>query len=74
MSALDRIKQLEPIQFRYHSAIDPGRKLRAGFSAQQVQQVVPEAIQEIDGVLLIDLQVLRGIVTQARDELQRQTP
>lgn len=74
MSTLDRIRRLEPIQFRYHSAIDPEQKLRAGFSAQQVRQVVPEAVREVDGVLLIDLQVLRGFVAQARDELQRRTP
>ena len=43
MSALEKLKQLEPIQFRYKAELDPTQPLRAGFSAQQVQQVIPEA-------------------------------
>jgi len=34
MSALEKLKQLEPIQFRYKKEFDPEQKLRAGFSAQ----------------------------------------
>ena len=46
MSALEKLKQLEPIQFRYKKEFDPDQKLRAGFSAQQVQKIIPEAVVE----------------------------
>ena len=49
MSALEKLKQLEPIQFRYKKEFDPDQKLRAGFSAQQVQKIIPEAVVEEDG-------------------------
>ena len=69
MSALEKLKQLEPIQFRYNEEIDPSKTLRGGFSAQQVQQVIPEAVHEIGGVLRIDINVLRNYLTLARKEL-----
>ena len=69
MSALEKLKQLEPIQFRYKEELDPTQPLRAGFSAQQVQQVIPEAVHEIGGVLRIDINVLRNYLTSARKEL-----
>ena len=69
MSALEKLKQLEPIQFRYKAELDPTQPLRAGFSAQQVQQVIPEAVHEVNGVLLIDLNVLKNYLRLAREEL-----
>ena len=69
MSALEKLKQLEPIQFRYKENIDPTQSLRAGFSAQQVQEIIPEAVHEVDGVLLLDLNVLRNYISLAREEL-----
>ena len=69
MSALEKLKQLEPIQFRYKKELDPTQPLRAGFSAQQVQQVIPEAVHEVDGVLMIDINVLRNYLTLAREEI-----
>jgi len=69
VSALEKLKQLEPIQFRYNEEIDPSKTLRGGFSAQQVQQVIPEAVHEIGGVLRIDINVLRNYLTLARKEL-----
>ena len=69
MSALEKLKQLEPIQFRYKENIDPTQSLRAGFSAQQVQEIIPEAVHEVDGVLLLDLNVLRNYLALAREEL-----
>ncbi len=69
MSALEKLKQLEPIQFRYKENIDPTQSLRAGFSAQQVQEIIPEAVHEVDGVLLLDLNVLRNYIALAREEL-----
>tara|TARA_R100000152_G_C6692316_1_gene123634 strand:- start:324 stop:545 length:222 start_codon:yes stop_codon:yes gene_type:complete len=69
VSALEKLKQLEPIQFRYNEEIDPSKTLRGGFSAQQVQQVIPEAVHEVDGVLMIDINVLRNYLTLAREEI-----
>ena len=69
MSALEKLKQLEPIQFRYKEEIDPTQPLRAGFSAQQVQKVIPEAVKEVNGVLMLDENVLMNYIHLAREEL-----
>lgn len=64
----DRVAQLVPIQFRYDQALDPGQKLRGGFSAQQVATVFPDAVFEEDGVLKINGTVLSGYIHQALNE------
>ena len=69
MSALEKLKKLEPIQIRYKENIDPNQSLRAGFSAQQVQEIIPEAVHEVDGVLMLDLNVLRNYLSLAKEEL-----
>ena len=69
MSALKKLKQLEPIQFRYTEVLDPTQPLRAGFSAQQVQKIIPEAVKEVDGVLMLDGNVLMNYIRMAREEL-----
>tara|TARA_R100000742_G_C4199224_1_gene28846 strand:+ start:243 stop:464 length:222 start_codon:yes stop_codon:yes gene_type:complete len=69
VSALEKLKQLEPIQFRYYEKLDPKQPLRAGFSAQQVQKIIPEAVQEIDGILMLDLNVLKNYLALAREEI-----
>ena len=69
MSSLKKLKQLEPIQFRYTEELDPTQPLRAGFSAQQVQKVIPEAVKEVDGVLMLDGNVLMNYIRMAREEL-----
>ena len=69
MSALEKLKQLEPIQFRYNEKLDPSQTLRVGFSAQQVQKIIPEAVHEVDGVLMLDINVLRNYVALAREEI-----
>ncbi len=69
MSALEKLKKLEPIQFRYKENIDPTQSLRAGFSAQQVQEIIPEAVHEVNGVLMLDLNVLRNYLSLAKEEL-----
>ena len=69
MSALEKLKQLEPIQFRYKEELDPTQPLRAGFSAQQVQKVIPEAVKEVNGVLMLDGNVLMNYIRMAREEL-----
>ena len=70
MSYLEKLKQLEPIQFRYKKQYDPLQKLRAGFSAQQVQKVIPEAVVEEDGILMLDMYVLREYMHKAKEELK----
>tara|TARA_R100000664_G_scaffold15888_3_gene24572 strand:- start:825 stop:1046 length:222 start_codon:yes stop_codon:yes gene_type:complete len=69
VSALEKLKKLEPIQFRYKENIDPTQSLRAGFSAQQVQEIIPEAVHEVNGVLMLDLNVLRNYLSLAKEEL-----
>ena len=73
MSALEKLKQLEPIQFRYKEELDPTQPLRAGFSAQQVQKVIPEAVKEVKGVLMLDGNVLMNYIRMAREELLDQS-
>ena len=70
MSALEKLKQLEPIQFRYKKEFDPDQKLRAGFSAQQVQKIIREAVVEEDGILMLDMYVLREYMHKAKEELK----
>ena len=70
MSYLEKLKQLEPIQFRYKKQYDPHQKLRAGFSAQQVQKVITEAVVEEDGILMLDMHVLREYRDKAEEELK----
>lgn len=69
MSALEKLLALEPIQFRYISAMDPLCRSRAGFSAQQVREVLPEAVIEVNGVLMLDLAVIRSLIREAAAEL-----
>jgi len=69
VSTLDKVKQLVPIQFKYKQ--DEEQLVRAGFSAQQVQQLFPDAVTTVDGILHIKLDVLQRYITQAYEELLR---
>tara|TARA_R100001480_G_C4692922_1_gene176425 strand:- start:42 stop:266 length:225 start_codon:yes stop_codon:yes gene_type:complete len=69
MSAVDKLKKLKPIQFRYKKELDPSQPLRAGFSAQQVREIIPEAVIEINGVLMLDMNILKSYVETAKKEL-----
>lgn len=68
MSILERVRQLTPLQFRYRRELDPSGALRGGFSAQQVQEAFPDAVVEVNGVLMIDLEVFGRYVELARRE------
>ena len=61
----NRVAQLQPIQFRYNKDIDPEQKLRAGFSAQQVAEVFPDAVVQKNGYLFIRKDVLGAYINQA---------
>ena len=69
-NALGKLKQLQAIQFRYKPEVDSDQRLRAGFSAQQVQKVIPEAVVEEDGILMLDMYVLREYMHKAKEELK----
>jgi|TARA_R100000455_G_C6133940_1_gene29962 hypothetical protein len=71
MSALEKLKKLQAIQFRYKEEFDTDQRLRAGFSAQQVQEVIPEAVFEQDGYLMLDMNVLKKYVREAKKELKK---
>ncbi len=71
MSALEKLKQLQAIQFRYKEEFDIDQRLRAGFSAQQVRDVIPEAVFEEDGYLMLDMDVLKKYVKEAKKELKK---
>jgi len=70
MSALEKLRQLKPIQFRYKKELDPEQRLRAGFSAQQVQKIIPEAVVEVKGILMLDMNVLSKYMREAKKELK----
>ena len=69
-NALGKLKQLQALQFRYKEEFNPDQRLRAGFSAQQVQKVIPEAVVEEDGILMLDMYVLREYMHKAKEELK----
>jgi len=71
MSALEKLKKLQTIQFRYKEEFNVDQRLRAGFSAQQVQEVIPEAVVEVDGYLMLDMDVLKAYVREAKKELRK---
>ena len=68
MDIRDRVARLQPIQFRYNKDIDPEQKLRAGFSAQQVAEVFPDAVVQKNGYLFIRKDVLGAYINQAFQE------
>lgn len=65
MTVFERVLQLEPINFRYNNDLDPKQLLRAGFSAQQVKQLFPDAVIQINGLLVINQDILQKYITQA---------
>ena len=71
MTALEKLKKLKTIQFRYKEEFDENQRLRAGFSAQQVKEVIPEAVVEVDGYLMLDMNVLKAYVREAKKELKK---
>ena len=71
MTALEKLKKLQTIQFRYKEEFDKNQRLRAGFSAQQVKEVIPEAVVEVDGYLMLDMNVLKAYVREAKKELRK---
>ena len=68
MSVLERMLQLEPINFRYKEVIKPKQLLRAGLSAQLVKQLLPDAVIQINGLLVINQDILQKYITQVFNE------
>ncbi len=71
MSALEKLKKLQAIQFRYKEEFDVDQRLRAGLSAQQVKEIIPEAVVEVDGYLMLEMKVLKEYVREAKKELKK---
>jgi len=71
VNAVEKLKQLQALQFRYKEEFNSDQRLRAGFSAQQVQSVIPEAVIEVDGYLMLDMDVLKAYVRQAKKDLRK---
>ena len=71
MSALEKLKKLQAIQFRYKEEFDVDQRLRAGLSAQQVKEIIPEAVVEVDGYLMLEMNVLKEYVREAKKELKK---
>jgi len=71
MSALEKLKKLQAIQFRYKEEFDVDQRLRAGLSAQQVKKIIPEAVFEEGGYLMLDMDVLKEYVREAKKELKK---
>lgn len=72
MGILEKVCKLRPVSFRYVKSVDPSQERRAGFLAQEVQELFPEAVVEVDGVLVLDLRVLKEIVGEAVEEYMQQ--
>jgi hypothetical protein len=70
VTTLDRVRQLLPVVFRYNPGLEAGTPLRAGFVAQQVQEVFPDAVHEVDGYLVLDALKLKQYVQQALQEMR----
>ena len=70
-NALGKLKQLQALQFRYKEEFNSDQRLRAGFSAQQVQEIIPEAVIEVDGYFMLDMDVLKAYVREAKKELRK---
>ena len=70
-NALGKLKQLQALQFRYKEEFNSDQRLRAGFSAQQVREVIPEAVFEEGGYLMLDMDVLKAYVREAKKELRK---
>ena len=70
-NALGKLKKLQTIQFRYKPEVDSDQRLRAGFSAQQVKEIIPEAVFEEDGYLMLDMNILKAYVREAKKELRK---
>ena len=50
---------------------DVDQRLRAGLSAQQVKEVIPEAVFEKEGYLMLNMDVLKEYVREAKKELKK---
>ena len=72
LSVLDRVRKLRPVQFRYNSDIDEATALRAGFVAQEVQEIFPDCVFEHEGRLIIKTELLGSYINMAVDEEKKQ--
>ncbi len=67
--ALSLINKLNPVKFRWKSS----NKRDIGFIAQEVQQVFPDVVSEVDGLLTIDYDGFIPLLVKAIQELSQET-
>lgn len=68
---LTKVRQLQPVQFRYNENIDPDCLVRGGFIAQQVQKIFPEVVFEHKGLLRVNRTILGSYINRALHEHKR---
>lgn len=70
-SALGKVRQLCGVTFTRTDLPDTTRKY-AGLLAQDVEKVLPEAVQDVDGKLAVDYNATIGLLVEAIKELEEQ--
>lgn len=66
-SALTRVRGLHGVTF---NRIDRDNIRQVGLIAQDVKQVLPEAVREVDGILTVDYMGIIGLLVEAIKELE----
>ena len=66
-SALARVRGLHGVTF---NRIDRDNIRQVGLIAQDVKQVLPEAVREVDGILTVDYMGIIGLLVEAIKELE----
>lgn len=69
-NALDKVNQLQGVSFTWNS--DPSIGVQFGLIAQDVQKVIPEVVNEHNGLLGVDYTETIGVLIEAIKELSQQ--
>gem|GEM_PF-2749467 len=71
--SLEKLLALEPVSFTWNDDTPQARKEDIGFIAQQVEEIIPEAVNtDINGMKSVDYARLMPILVQAIQEQQRE--
>ena len=72
--ALEKVARLRAVSFDWKSGVRPeGASRQLGFSAQQVREVIPEAVVEgKDGLLAVAYNAITALLVEAVKEQQQQ--
>jgi len=69
---LSEVQKLKPVSWLWKDSQAYGPQAEIGFVAQDVRQVIPEVIHEIEGILHIDYAKLTAVLTNAIIQQQAQ--